>query len=351
MLASASKNLFKGDNWALDFETTIMQINDNLQITEWDDEPSPLTVIIPMRYDLNMSAQQNFVSTSWVASKNDNFRLETQFSFSNRSRATTGLLYSDMEPSPYLSDETQNTFLPRIGASWEFRKGYSVFAQASTGFSDPTAFELVNPENGQIAELNSEEAFGAETGIRARLSNDADMRITFYHQTVNSAILMLVQENDAVAFENVKGGLEMSGIECELNYKINEHLNLRAYGAFSNHNFGKETDYPGNALPGSPKTTGGLQLWSHYNWCSVNFDSRYIGETPLNNNGDNTMESYMVINTSVVFDLPKELIVEIGANNLLNSEYTDWPQLNGVFGKYYNPAPPRTAYLSIRWAI
>jgi len=351
MLASASKNLLKGDNWALDFETTIMQINDNLQITEWDDEPSALTVIIPMRYDLNMSAQQNFVSTSWVASKSDNFRLETQFSFSNRSRATTGFLYSDMEPSPYLSDKTQNTFLPRIGASWEFRQGYSVFAQASTGFSDPTAFELVNPEDGQVAELNSEEAFGAETGIRAQLSNDADMRITFYHQTVNSAILMLVQENDAVAFENVKGGLEMSGIECELNYKINEHLNLRAYGAFSNHNFGKETDYPGNALPGSPKTTGGLQLWSHYNWCSVNFDSRYIGETPLNNNGDYTMESYMVINTSVVFNLPKELIVEIGANNLLNSEYTDWPQLNGVFGKYYNPAPPRTAYLSIRWAI
>ena len=234
-----------------------------------------------MRYDLNMSAQQNFVSTSWVASKNDNFRLETQFSFSNRSRATTGLLYSDMEPSPYLSDETQNTFLPRIGASWEFRQGYSVFVQASTGFSDPTAFELVNPEDGQVAELDSEDAFGAETGIRAQLSDDANFRLTFYHQTVNSAIMQIVQVNDAIAFENVEGGLEMNGIECELNYKISEHLDLRAYGSFSHHNFGNKTDYPGNALPGTPKSSGGIQVWSHFNWGSINLDSRYIGETPL----------------------------------------------------------------------
>jgi outer membrane receptor protein involved in Fe transport len=304
-----------------------------------------------MRYDLNMSAQQNFVSTSWVASRGDNFRVEAQISFSNRTRNTTGFLYSDIEPTSYLSDKYHNSLLPRIGASWEFSPGYSVFAQASTGFSDPTAFELVNPEDGQIAELDSEEAFGAETGIRVQLSDDANFRLTFYHQTVNSAIMQIVQANDAIAFENVEGGLEMNGIECELNYKINEHLDLRAYGAFSHHNFGNETDYPGNALPGTPKSSGGIQVWSHFNWGSINLDSRYIGETPLNNEGTSTMESYMVINSSVVLNLPKKIVVEIGANNLLDSDYTDWPQLNGVYGKFYNPAPPRTAYLSLRWAI
>jgi outer membrane receptor protein involved in Fe transport len=163
--------------------------------------------------------------------------------------------------------------------------------------------------------------------------------------------MQIVQANDAIAFENVEGGLEMNGIECELNYKINEHLDLRAYGAFSHHNFGNETDYPGNALPGTPKSSGGIQVWSHFNWGSINLDSRYIGETPLNNEGTSTMESYMVINSSVVLNLPKKIVVEIGANNLLDSDYTDWPQLNGVYGKFYNPAPPRTAYLSLRWAI
>ena len=177
------------------------------------------------------------------------------------------------------------------------------------------------------------------------------MSLTFYHQTVNSAILQIVQENDAIAFENVEGGLEMNGIEFELNYDFKDHLKLRAYGALSLHYFGEETDYPYNALPGSPKSSGGLQVWSQFNWGSINLDYRYIGETPLNNGGTSTMESYMVLNSSVVVNLQKNIVFEIGANNLLDSNYTDWPQLNGVYGKFYNPAPPRTAYVSIRWSI
>ena len=351
-LASGSKNVFQNDKWGLDFEATIMQLNDILQITEWDDEPSPLAVIIPMRYDLKMSAKQNFVSTSWVASIGDDLRIETQMSVSNRTRNMTGSIYSDIdEATPYSSDKSHNTFLPRIGASWEFSPGYSVFAQASTGFSDPTAFEIVNPEDGQIADLDSEEAIGAEAGVRAEISKDANLILTFYHQTVNSAILQIVQENDAIAFENVEGGLEMNGIEFELNYDFKDHLKLRAYGALSLHYFGEETDYPYNALPGSPKSSAGLQVWSQFNWGSINLDYRYIGETPLNNEGTSTMESYMVLNSSVVVNLQKNIVFEIGANNLLDSNYTDWPQLNGVYGKFYNPAPPRTAYVSIRWSI
>ena len=364
LLASGSKNVFQNDTWSLDFEATIMQLNDAVQITEWDDAPSPLAVIIPMRYDLTMKAQQNFVSTSWVATVGDNLRVETQMSFSYRTRNTIGwhertsistyssFLFPEIEePAPYLNDKSHYTFLPRIGASWELKPGYSVFAQASTGFSDPTAFELVNPEDGQIADLESESAFGAETGIRAQLSNDLNVRLTFYHQTVNSAIMQIVQDNDAVAFENVEGGLEMNGIEFEINYNLLEHLKLRAYGARSLHSFGNETPYAGNALPGSPKSSGGVQIWSQHKWGSINLDSRYIGETPLNNDGTSLMDSYMVMNASVVLKLPKNIVVEVGANNLLNSDYSDWPQLNGVYGKFYNPAPPRTAYVSLRWSI
>lgn len=352
LLASGSKNVFQNDTWSLDFEATMMQLNDVVQITEWDDAPSLLASIVSMRYDLRMSAKQNFASTSWIATVGDNLRVETQMSWSNRTRNTNGSLYSDIdETTPYLSDKSHNTFLPRVGASWELKPGYSVFAQASTGFSDPTAFELVNPEDGQIADLESESAFGAETGIRAQLSNDLNLRLTFYHQTVNSAIMQIVQENDAVAFENVAGGLEMNGIEFELNYNLNNNLHVRAYGALSLHSFGEETEYPGNALPGSPKSSGGLQIWSQHKWGSINLDSRYIGETPLNNEGTSLMDSYMVMNASVVLNMPKNIVVELGANNLFNSDYSDWPQLNGVYGKFYNPAPPRTAYVSLRWSI
>jgi len=351
LLASAGKNIYKGVVWTFDFEMSVMHLNDEIQITEWEAEPSPLTVIIPMRYDLTMKAQQNFVSTSWVATRSNNFRIEGQIGLSNRSRTISGSLYTDNISTPHFSEITHNTILPRIGVSWEVAPGYSLFAQACTGFSDPTAFELVNPEDGQISDLDSESAFGMEMGFRARLFDQVKIGFTAYQSSVNSAILQVVQENDAITFDNIDGGLVMSGLELEIDYIISDQINIRAYGSQTLHHFGEETDHTGNSLPGSPRTSGGIQLNSKYSLGTVRLNTRHIGETPLNNDGSNVMDAYNVIDASVSLNLPYDMSLELGTRNLLDAEYSAWPQLNGVYGKFYNPAPPRTAYLSLRWSV
>ena len=351
LLASAGKNIYEGVVWAFDFEMTVMHLNDKIKITEWEAEPSPLTVIIPMRYNLTMNAQQNFVSTSWVATRSNNFRIEGQIGLSNRSRTISGSLYTDNISTPHFSEIALNTILPRIGVSWEVASGYSLFAQASTGFSDPTAFELVNPDDGQISDLDSESAIGMEMGFRARLYDQVKIGFTAYQSSVNSAILQVVQENDAIAFANIDGGLVMSGLELEIDYLISDQISIRAYGSQTLHHFGEGTDHAGNSLPGSPLISGGVQLNSNYSWGTARLNTRHIGETPLNNEGNSVMDAYNVIDVSVSVNLPYDMSLELGARNLLDAEYSAWPQLNGVYGKFYNPAPPRTAYLSIRWSI
>jgi iron complex outermembrane receptor protein len=328
-----------------------MQLNDKIQITEWEAEPSPLTVIIPMRFDLTMNAQQNFVSSSWVATRGNNFRIEGQIGLSNRSRSISGSLYTDNISTPHSSEITHNTILPRVGVSWEFVSGYSLFAQASTGFSDPTAFEIVNPEDGQISDLDSESAFGMEMGVRGQVSDKVKFGFTAYQSNVNSAILQVIQENDAIAFANIDGGLIMNGLELEFSYRISDQMNIRAYGTQTLHRFGEETDHAGSSLPGSPRTSGGVQLKSKYSWGNACLNTRHIGMTPLNNEGSSVMDAYSVIDASVSVNLPYDMSLELGARNILDAEYSAWPQLNGVYGKFYNPAPPRTAYLSLRWSI
>jgi len=354
-LASAEKQIIDGETWDLDMEVTLMRLYDEVNITEWESAPSPLTVIIPLRYNLDMKAQQNFVSTSWIASHGDHFRVEAQIGMSNRHRTTSGITMVESDTTtvetPYLSEKTHNTILPRLGISWEVSPGYVLFAQASTGFSDPTAFELVNPEDGLAAELDSESALGMELGIRANISPVIELRSTLYRSTVNSAILQVILENDAVAFENVEGGLIMQGLENELTWFVSEKLDLRAYGSLALHRFGEYSDYAGNSLPGSPIVSGGLQIRSNYTWGTLSLDAKHIGETPLNNSGTDFMDAYDVLDASVNYNLSSDIMIEIGARNLLDAEYSDWPQLNGVYGKYYNPAPPRTAYLSIRWSL
>ncbi len=353
LLTSVGKRIYKGNVWSLDFEMTVMNLNDKIHITELESEPSelPTGIIIPRRYDLTINAQQNFVSTSWVATRFNDFRIEGQLGLSNRSRTISGSLYQDNISTPHFSEISHNTILPRIGVSWVVAPGYSLFAQASTGFSDPTVFELVNPEDGQISDLDSESAFGMEMGIRAQLSKQVKFGFTAYQSNVNSAILQVVQENEAIAFDNIDGGLVMSGLELEIDYIISDQISLRAYGSKTLHLFGEETDHAGNSLPGSPRTSGGVLLNSKYSWGTARLNTLLIGETPLNNEGSSVMDAYSVIDASVSINLPYDMSLELGARNLLDAEYSAWPQLNGVYGKFYNPAPPRTAYLSIRWGI
>ncbi|PCJ81495.1 MAG: hypothetical protein COA49_05220 [Bacteroidetes bacterium] len=354
-LASIEKPIYRGDVWNLDMELTLMQLNDNVNIAEWESAPSPLTVIVPLRYNLDMKAQQNFISTSWIASHDNDLRIEAQIGLSNRQRTTSGITMVELDTvsveTPYLSEKTHNTLLPRLGISWEVSPGFVVFAQASTGFSDPTAFELVNPEDGLVAELDSESAFGMELGFRAKITSDIDLHSTIYRSTVNSAILQVIAENDAVVFQNIEGGLIMQGFENELKWIASEKLFFRAFGSLALHRFGNNTDYSGNSLPGNPKVSGGIQIRYNDKWGAVSIDAKHIGETPLNNSGTDYMDAYEVFDASVNYNLSSEILIEFGARNILNAEYSDWPQLNGVYGKYYNPAPPRTVYISVRWAL
>jgi iron complex outermembrane receptor protein len=351
-LSSATKILIDDENGKLGFEATIMHINDQYNIVEWESEPTPLTVIIPMRYDLDFNATQTFASTSCIITNENGLRVEAQIGASYRSRNTTGIIYNDAdEELDYLSDTTSVSILPRLGVSYRLSSGVIVFGQFSTGFSDPTAFELVSPEDFQPTHLSSESAIGFEAGVRTQLTEDIRLNCTLYRQTVNNAILQIEQENDAITFENIDGGLVMAGMESTIDWKVCDHFHVSGFGSLALHTFGELTDHEGKQLPGSPKATGGMQFISVNSWGTANLDARYVGETPLNNIGTSYMDAYYVIDASVSVNLPNSIILESGVKNILDAEYSNWPQLNGVYGKFYNPAPPRTFYISLRWAI
>ena len=57
--------------------------------------------------------------------------------------------------------------------------------------------------------------------------------------------------------------------------------------------------------------------------------------TGANNDGSSVMDAYSVIDASVSVNLPYDMSLELGARNLLDAEYSAWPQLNGVYGNFY----------------
>jgi iron complex outermembrane receptor protein len=354
-LTSLQKRFIETSSMNLDFELTLMHISDELNLVEWEFDFNDYILAEPphRRYDLDFTTSNTFISSSWVLSKGSKFRAEAQIGLSYRSRNTEGGLGIFPTPDEYYTVEYSNTqefttILPRLGFNYAFNDKANVFGQISTGFSDPTAFELIDPDTFTPAELESEASLGFELGIILNTYEAFEITSTFYNQLVDNAILQVTQENDAIAFENVDGGLSMMGSETVVVWHANDSLLVRGYASLTKYAFGNDTENAGNALPGTPDYSGGIQISSKLSWGMLNISARYVGETPLNNAATDVMEAYTVVDISGSKQIHNNATLEVGVRNMLDEKYSNWPQLNGVYGKYYNPAPPKTLYISLR---
>ena len=356
----ATKNIFKRDNLELNTESSAILLFDKTNLVEWDFTPYVVSEMPPKRYDLTLDANQSFVSSSLILTDNTKFRIEVQLGLNNRIRNTYGSTFvsdtSGLNEYEYDIDSRNLSLLPRLGASFMPTENFTVFAQISTGFSDPTSFELVDPEDDFVpAELESEDALGLELGFRQQLGEKIQLRNTLYHQIVKNAIMGIV-ENGFDTYTNVDGELEMSGLESEITFTPNRSIFIRGYGTYTIHRFNNveiedEQDIDGNAIPGTPSLSGGLQLRYIHNLFNLNIEFRHIGENPILSDNSVYAEAYSLLDPSVEVKINNKYFVQAGVRNALNTQYSDWLHLNNEYSKYYNPAPPRTAYIGARFTF
>lgn len=330
------------ERWKLCTEFSLMHIRDENNMLEYD---SYISENPAQTYNLDFSANQTFASTSLVITDDNKFRAEAQIGANNRVRTMAGMVRYSEE---YNYDvESQNlSILPRFGISYKPCEKISFFSQISTGFSDPTAFEIFHPEDRTLSNLEFESALGKEIGVNLYPSEKLRFKSTFYHQVVDNAISQYTTDSDATAFENIDDGLVMSGVETEF-VRTTEKGFCRGFATITNHRFGLDSEL---TVPGTPKFSTGLQCRRAIKKIIVSADYRYVGKTYLDNNNDHQLDPYSVLDLSTIRDL-KGYIIELGVRNALNAEYSNWPQLNAFGTKYYNPAPPSTLYFSLRKII
>ena len=336
-MLSLNRKSTLNERWKLCTEFSLMHIRDENNMLEYD---SFISENPAQTYNLDFSASQTFASTSIVITDDKKFRAEAQIGANNRARTMAGMVNYNEE---YNYDvENQNlSILPRFGISYMPYEKISLFSQISTGFSDPTAFEIFDPENRTLSNLEFESALSKEIGVNLYPSEKLRFKSTFYHQIVDNSISQVGN-----AFENIDDGLVMSGVETEF-ARTTEKGFCRGFATITNHRFGLDSE---KTVPGTPKFSTGLQFRRAIKKIIVNVDYRYVGKTYLDNNNEHQLDPYSVLDLSAVRDL-KGYIIEMGVRNALNTEYSNWPQLNAFGTKYYNPAPPSTLYFSFRKII
>lgn len=296
----------------------------------------------PQTYDLQVRTSRTHFAPALSWAWKDGWRLEGAVALSARSRSADGIVLDTAYVAPFNTAQ----ILPRLGVSKTLGENLSLFAQTSTGFSDPTNFESLPVENarGMVSVLNAENAWNLELGARHPLGE-----VVLYDQRVQGPIVERVDSVGASSFANDSSSMRMQGVEARTAHVIGNHR-LQASATWQHHRWAS------GKLPGSPQWMANLQ-WSWTFWDKAHrFEShlwiRGVGKTFLDNANKNFSPGYALGNFEVTWSPAASSVkATAGMRNLTNTAYSGWNQLNAFGGRYYNPAPPRTGYVTLVWEL
>ncbi len=299
--------------------------------------------------------------------------LFTQFSSTilNRLIVEAGLSLNNYRYT-YLSasiDQAQKThqfkvqLLPRIALTYKIREQLFWRASISKGYSSPTVAEIRPNDNLVHEDLQPEYGWNYETGLRfqnKRLQADAAV---FYYE-LKHAIVSRSDVSGVQYFVN-SGGTKQPGLETKLSYQL---IKKRAQGivralelknsftwyVFSFKNYTMNVaDYSGNRVTGVPRTTVVSSMYieflkSLYLYIQYNHTSKI----PLNDANTAYASAYHLLQAKAGWNIQMKkntLNVYIGADNLLNEQYSLGNDLNAFGGRYYNAAALRNFYAGVAY--
>ena len=306
-----------------------------------------------LRYAIDSYTHSHWAGIGSRFEWDNRWQVDAQVAVENFGRTTDGLRRIEGDSTGiYAEDYAAFQALPFVQVAYQVTPQFRVFAQWGSGGSHPTSFELVDPEGYQPYNLKSEQANTLEWGARwTRASNrwTVDCALQAYRQRVNDAIAQVPGPADGIFMDNVEG-LRMSGVEASthVSHAIGKATTLDVSGwvNVNRHAFEPYT----SVLPGTPRqsigTTGRL---SNGPW-AWRWQHQWFDRIKLHNTQDDWTEPQHRLNTSIEYTRGVHA-VQLGVRNALNTDFSGWLQTNAFGGRYFNPAPPRTIWLSWRWSV
>lgn len=273
-------------------------------------------------------------------------------------------------PSPVKEQSRtyRNEWTPRLQVTRRWNGDAETQFTYSRGFSPPTVGELL-PSTGQIS-----------TNLEAELADNFELAQSLYflqHRLrINVAAFYLdlrnalVQQRDASggdyfvnAGRSVQQGIESSAIWMQAfapgHFLRSFNVSLaHTYSQFEYREYKKlGIDYAGKALPGVPRQTISLlaDLRSKVG-LYFNFSWYYNSSIPLNDANTFRAESFHVLGVKAGYrsePLLKKLWwhLYVGADNLLDVQYSLGNDINAAGNRFFNAAPTRNFYggLAVGW--
>ncbi|MGN6566990.1 MAG: TonB-dependent receptor domain-containing protein, partial [Flavipsychrobacter sp.] len=269
-------------------------------------------------------------------------------------------------PATAIYTEQERTFnnqiAPRVAILYKISPSLSGYATVEKGFSAPTVSELA-PTGSQVNfNLNPEQGWNYEIGIRGYTLNQRLLfDLSAYYFSLTNTI---VQRRDSAAGDYYinAGSTGQSGLELYLNYilfRSQAHL-VKSFNAWFSYTAADYryvqfnqlgNDYSGNKLPGiAPNTISiGMNL-ELKNGVYLSISNYYSDLIPLNDANSEYAKTYNLLDAKLGYEnifRKYQLDLFIGANNIMNEKYSLGNDINAAGGRYYNAAAPVNYYAGI----
>ncbi|MEM1261907.1 MAG: TonB-dependent receptor [Pseudomonadota bacterium] len=250
-------------------------------------------------------------------------------------------------------------FSPQVGINVALNDNWSLFANAARSFESPTTTEYANPAGGGFnPNLDPAIARSVELGWRWRSTEALAAELTLFRIELDDELIPfeLASEPGRDFFANA-GTSRRDGAELSLQWQPMSAWRFETAVTVNDFRFRRfvtdTTDFSGQRTPGIPRYVAAIS--GHYQFHESRFvalDITRFGAVALNNAGSAEQGAYTVagLRAGWSFTLSRQRVrLTAGVNNLLDEDYPANLRINAFGARFFEPAPPRYAYVGVDW--
>ena len=350
------KKNFLGYNLNISKEKILKQ-NLGLEINIQNDERLRFFNINGNRGELVMNQDEKFNNFSTYYSnslKAGKFTFNASLRFDNNT-----VKYDDFINNKNGSIKLNSTSLSS-NINYNINDSNEIYVNYSNGFETPTLNEFSSniSNTGFNEDLDSSKYNNYEIGFSNlnSLSNLNYRIIYFKSYSKNEIVSYQLEDFPDQNFYRNSGKTSRSGIESEINFKVNQKLKLNLISTIGNYKFVKYEfngqDFSNNRIAGLPKNQHVFNLnYSLTKKINLILDFKMFGNMYADNANKTIINDYKKIDLTIFKDFnisSKNWNGFISINNLTNTKYFDNIRINAFGSRYYEPASGLNFMLGIR---
>lgn len=232
------------------------------------------------------------------------------------------------------------SFSPKLGLVWHIDEGLIFKSSTGLAFRAPSLYELYRTwywgtkTYASNPDLEPEKVWSFDFGIEKQFRR-ARVGLNFYYNDIKDLIYSVKTSPNYYQRKNVAEA-ETKGIELETSYELNEFLSI-FFNYTYNHSQIKEClekpELEGKWLMHSPFNKASWGIIYEKDPLSVNFLANYVGERFDDDENEEKLKSYLVLNLKATWKIKDKVEFWLNINNLTDETYSE---------SYKTVAQPRT---------